>query len=373
MLVVYGTRPEAIKLATIIQALNKTPRIECIVAVTGQHRQLLDQVHSLFQIKPDFDLAIMQDNQSLNSIAGRVLLGLEGVFDQVHPTLVLIHGDTTTAVAAALAAFNRHIPIVHVEAGLRSGALDCPFPEEANRRLIAQIARLHLAPTPATKLNLLSEGIPEENVVVTGNPGIDAFFVARASQDHGFRDPRVQELAATARERPIILVTMHRRENMGDGLVKVARAIASVARLHPRCSVIWPAHANPAIQSCIRPWLALPNAAVVEPMAYNEFIQLVCRASIIVTDSGGVQEEGATAGTPVLVARANTEREEAVVAGRSVLVGTDEAMIIEEVGRCLANVKSHQKLQDPSSVYGDGRAAQKCVDAIIDFLDVNKL
>lgn len=367
VLSVYGTRPEAIKMVPILYALEEAVGIESIIAVTGQHRDMLEQVHRQFRIQPDYNLEIMRDNQTLNGIAGRILLGLDPVIEEAKPDVVLVHGDTTSAMAAALAAFNRGIPVTHIEAGLRSGDLNCPFPEEANRKMIAQIARLHLAPTAAAQASLIREGVSKHDIVLTGNSTIDT-LMSVISVPPAFTNAHVREMVAESESRPVVLVTMHRRENMGPRLVDVARAVAAVAKLHPECGFIWPGHSKPGIYTTIKPILeTIPNVAIVEPLMYHEFIHLVQLAKVILTDSGGVQEEGVTVGTPVLVARDVTDRVEGLGAGLTV-VGTNEARIIKELGKHIDRVSSPSQEQDEESrlIFGDGRAAERTVKAVLE-------
>lgn len=353
----------------ILYLLEKAVGIDSIVAVTGQHRDMLEQVHRQFDIRPDYDLEIMRENQTLNGIAGRILLGLDPILEEAKPHVVLVHGDTTSAMAAALAAFNRGIPVVHIEAGLRSGDLNCPFPEEANRKMIAQIARLHLAPTTTARDSLLAEGVAKEDIVLTGNSTIDT-LMSVISVPPSFTNLQVRDMvaAAASSSNPILLVTMHRRENMGSRLTEVARAVSKIAKLHPECAVIWPGHSKPGIYNIIQPILEdIPNVAIVKPLMYHEFIHLVRIARVILSDSGGVQEEGVTVGTPVLVARDVTDRVEGLGAGLTV-VGTNEMKIIKELGKHLATKQDAEKDTNSgrSLIFGDGRAAERTVQAILD-------
>lgn len=367
ILSVYGTRPEAIKMVPILYLLEKAVGIDSIVAVTGQHRDMLEQVHRQFDIRPDYDLEIMRENQTLNEIAGRILLGLDPILEEAKPHVVLVHGDTTSAMAAALAAFNRGVPVVHIEAGLRSGDLNCPFPEEANRKMIARIARLHLAPTTTARDSLLAEGVSKDDIVLTGNSTIDT-LMSVISVPPSFTNLQVRDMvAAASSSTPILLVTMHRRENMGSRLAEVARAVSKVAKSHPECAVIWPGHSKPGIYNIIQPILeGIPNVAIVKPLMYHEFIHLVRIARVILSDSGGVQEEGVTVGTPVLVARDVTDRVEGLGAGLTV-VGTNEVKIIKELGKHLAEKSVVETAPTGTSlIFGDGRAAERTVQAILD-------
>lgn len=365
---VYGTRPEAIKMVPILYALQEAVGVESIVAVTGQHRDMLEQVHQQFNIKPDYDLKIMRQNQTLNAIAGRILQDLDPVLERANPDVVLVHGDTTSAMAAALAAFNRGIALVHIEAGLRSGDLSCPFPEEANRKMIAQIATLHLAPTSAARASLIREGVAESDIILTGNSTIDT-LMSVIKIPPSFTNPRVRDMVATSATNPVMLVTMHRRENMGNRLAEVADAVRTVASLHPHCSIIWPGHSKPGIYKTIRPLLEdIPNIAIVEPLMYHEFIHLVRIARVILTDSGGVQEEGVTMGTPVLVTRDVTDRVEGLGSGLTV-VGTCKETIVSELEQYLStrnNSSDADASKTSSLIFGDGQAAERTVKAILD-------
>lgn len=329
IMAIYGTRPEGIKMAPLVLALRDDPRFEVRVVVTGQHREMLDQVNQNFGIVPDSDLDIHAPGQSLMQISNRTLEGLTEVLKKDRPDAVLVQGDTSTTFVGALAAFYAEIPVVHTEAGLRTGNKYSPFPEEINRRLTGQIASLHLAPTAASRDNLLKENIDPSTIVVTGNSVIDALLITVASQPR-IEDPELAQRLAEGR--PVVLVTAHRRESWGEPLEAVGRAIAALARQHPDHDFVFPAHRNPLVRDAIRPAIQdLKNVLMTEPLPYAQFCALLERASIILTDSGGVQEEGPSLGKPVLVMRETTERPEAVVAGAVKLVGTDEEVIVREV------------------------------------------
>ncbi|HEX9086560.1 MAG TPA: UDP-N-acetylglucosamine 2-epimerase (non-hydrolyzing), partial [Arthrobacter sp.] len=326
---IFGTRPEAIKMAPVINALQNSPHFECIVTVTGQHREMLDQVNELFGIVPQHDLNILQQGQSLTGIMTRTMDGLEKLFAHTRPDTILVQGDTTTSTAAAIAAFYHGIPLVHVEAGLRSGDPLSPFPEEANRKITSQIARLHMAPTSTSRANLVAEGINPADIVVTGNTVIDA-LLATVEKKLPFSDPRLEELASSGRR--ILLVTTHRRENQGDAMRGVGRALARIADANPDLDIVLPVHKNPVVREAVLPAVeGKANVLVTEPLAYGEFTRLLSVAHIVLTDSGGVQEEAPSLGKPVLVMRENTERPEAVTAGTVLLIGTDEERIVDEV------------------------------------------
>ena len=330
---IFGTRPEAIKMAPIVAELQESPLFDCVVTVTGQHREMLDQVNELFGIVPDHDLDILQQRQSLSAIMTRTIDGLDRLFTADKPDAVIVQGDTTTSTAGAIAAFYHGIPVVHVEAGLRSGDLFSPFPEEANRKITSQIASLHLAPTPVSKANLLAEGISADDVVVTGNSVIDALLTT-VGKEIPFTDPQLEELAASGRR--ILLVTTHRRENQGDAMRGVGRALARLADSEPELVIVLPVHKNPAVREAVLPALeGKSNVVVTEPLPYGEFTRMLSLAHVVLTDSGGVQEEAPSLGKPVLVMRDNTERPEALEAGTVKLIGTDEEKIVAEVTRLL--------------------------------------
>jgi len=365
---IFGTRPEAIKMAPIVSALQESELFRCIVTVTGQHREMLDQVNELFGIVPDHDLDILQPGQSLSAIMTRTIDGLETLFAGSRPDAVVVQGDTTTSTAAAIAAFYHGIPVVHVEAGLRSGDLLSPFPEEANRKITSQIARLHLAPTSTSRENLEREGISPADIVVTGNTVIDA-LLATVDKQLPFTDPRLEELATSGRR--ILLVTTHRRENQGDAMRNMGRALARIADAEPELTIVLPAHKNPVVREAVLPALdGKANVLVTEPLAYGEFTRLLSRAHIVLTDSGGVQEEAPSLGKPVLVMRENTERPEALEAGTVKLIGTDEERIVAEVSHLLHDSAHYAAMANAVNPYGDGKAAARTVAAIEELLGV---
>ncbi len=365
---IFGTRPEAIKMAPIVSALQESPHFDCVVTVTGQHREMLDQVNELFGIVPDHDLNILQQGQSLSGIMTRTIDGLEKLFTHTRPDAVVVQGDTTTSTAAAIAALYHGIPVVHVEAGLRSGDLLSPFPEEANRKITSQITRLHLAPTSTSRANLLAEGIDPADIVVTGNTVIDA-LLATVDKQLPFSDPRLEDLAADGRR--ILLVTTHRRENQGDAMRGVGRALARIAEAEPDLVIVLPVHKNPVVREAVLPALeGKANVLVTEPLAYGEFTRLLSVAHVVLTDSGGVQEEAPSLGKPVLVMRENTERPEAVDAGTVLLIGTDEDRIVAEVDRLLHDPAHFAAMANAVNPYGDGKAAARTVAAIEELLGV---
>lgn len=362
VMTVYGTRPEAIKCAPLVKALEASPDFEGITVVTGQHREMLDQVNELFGITPDHDLDVMSHGQSLSGIFARVLDGLDPLLAAEQPDAVVVQGDTTTSTAAALAAFYRGIPVVHLEAGLRSGDLASPFPEEGNRRLTSQIATVHLAPTSTSRDNLLAEGVDPDAIAVTGNTVIDA-LLATVRRRLPFADAALEQAVADGRR--LLLVTTHRRENWGDAMQGVGRAVARLARQHEDLLVVLPAHRNPVVREAILPALAgLPNVLVTEPLPYGEFARLMAEAHVILSDSGGVQEEAPSLGTPVLVMRDTTERPEAVAAGTVRLVGTDEETIVSAVSALLVDGGARPSTSTTANPYGDGDAAHQSVAAM---------
>ncbi|WP_409141979.1 non-hydrolyzing UDP-N-acetylglucosamine 2-epimerase [Cellulosimicrobium sp. RS] len=359
---VYGTRPEAIKVAPVIKALEESPDFESVTVVTGQHREMLDQVNELFGIVPDHDLDIMSHGQTLAQIFARVIEGLDPILAKEKPTAVIVQGDTSTSTAAALAAFYRQIPVVHLEAGLRSGNIQSPFPEEANRKITTQIAALHLAPTETSRANLLAEGVDDSTIVVTGNTVIDALLTT-VGKEIPFTDPRLEDLAASGRR--ILLVTTHRRENWGGAMEGVGRALARIARSFPDVEIVLPAHRNPVVREAVLPQLdGIENVTVTEPLPYGEFARLMSLSTVMLSDSGGVQEEAPSLGKPVLVMRENTERPEAVAAGTVRLVGTDETRVVEEVTEMFTHNSSYRKMAAVDNPYGDGNAATVSITAI---------
>ena len=367
IMLVFGTRPEAIKMAPIIRRLGDTPRLVAQVCVTAQHRQMLDQVLELFGIRPDHDLDIMRSAQGLTYVTTAVLEGLPAVFAEARPDRVLVQGDTTTTFAAAMAAFYARIPVGHVEAGLRTWNVDSPWPEEMNRRLTTALADLHFPPTAQSRANLLREGVDPARVIVTGNTGIDALLDAVAILD---RDPaRAAQLdAALPRFDParrLVLVTGHRRENFDGGLERVAQGVLALAE-RGDVEVVYPVHLNPVVQQAARGLLGNhPAIHLIEPLDYLPFVNLMRRASLIVTDSGGVQEEAPSLGKPVLVTRDTTERPEAVEAGTVELVGTSTERLVERASRLLDDPAAYAAMSFAHNPYGDGRAAARIVEALL--------
>jgi UDP-N-acetylglucosamine 2-epimerase (non-hydrolysing) len=361
-MVVYGTRPEAIKMAPVIEALERSAMFRPTVTVTAQHRGLLDQVHTLFGIRPHHDLDILAPGQSLADITHRVLDGLCPLLRQERPDAVLVQGDTTTAFAGALGAFYHRVPVVHLEAGLRTDDRYAPFPEEINRRITTQLASLHLAPTAHARSNLLREGVAPSSVVVTGNTVIDALRGA-VGRGTPFGDPALADLDDTGRR--VLLVTAHRRESWGSGMEAIGCALADLARSEPDLLIVVPLHPNPVVRETILPRVQhLENVRLTEPLAYGAFARLMDRSYVILTDSGGIQEEGPGLGKPVLVMRDTTERPEALRAGTSRLVGTDRERIVKEVRRLLHDRSAYAAMARAVNPYGDGRAADRAVRAV---------
>lgn len=364
IMAVFGTRPEAIKMAPVIKALKETEGLETLVCVTAQHRQMLDQVLDLFSLVPDYDLDIMKERQDLFDITARALEGLKGVFCQEKPDLVLVQGDTSTTFAAALAAFYLKIPVGHVEAGLRTQNKYSPFPEEINRRLTTHLADLHFAPTDWAKNNLLAEGVAEENIWVTGNTVIDA-LLSTVRPDYRFHN----ELASLDFKRPLLLVTTHRRENWGEKMRGIFEAFLAILEEFPEAFLVFPVHKNPVVRDLAREVLGRHERVLLtEPLEYMDLANLMARCRLVLTDSGGLQEEAPSLGKPVLVLRDTTERPEAVLAGTARLVGTDPANIKEAAARLLSDPEEYDKMARAVNPYGDGRAAGRIRDVIKDFL-----
>jgi UDP-N-acetylglucosamine 2-epimerase (non-hydrolysing) len=367
VMLVYGTRPEAIKMAPVVRELRRHPALRPIVVVTGQHREMLDQVNQVFGIVPDHDLNIITPGQSLTEITVRSLTGLEPLLRAERPDLVLVQGDTTTCFAASLASFYQQIPVAHLEAGLRTDNRYNPFPEEINRRLTTQVASLHLAPTSIARNNLLASGVDPTTITVTGNTVIDALLEVTASE-RPISDPTLRTLAS-GRVSPLLLVTSHRRESWGEPLTRTASAIARLVRDFPDLHVLLPAHRNPIVRDALLPTLGgLDRVHVTEPLDYPDFCRALQLATIVLTDSGGVQEEAPALGKPVLVLRETTERPEAVQAGAALLVGTDPEAIVAETTRLLTDADHFRAMTQVSNPYGDGRAAQRAVQAMAHLL-----
>lgn len=367
VLAVFGTRPEAIKMAPVVHALTQAERIEAKVCVTAQHRQMLDQVLDLFKIKPDFDLNLMKPGQDLTDITSSVLLGMRAVFKEWRPDWVLVHGDTTTTLATSLAAYYDKIKVGHVEAGLRTGDIYSPWPEEMNRRITGAISAVHFSPTETAKANLLREGVDESHIIVTGNTVIDALLdvVQRVRTDAALISDMERRFAFLNKSKKLILVTGHRRENFGDGFLKICAALAETSK-RDDVQIIYPVHLNPNVQEPVNRLLgSSPNIHLIEPQDYLPFVYLMDQAYLILTDSGGIQEEAPSLGKPVLVMRGTTERPEAVNAGTVKLVGADEQKIITETDRLLDNSSDYQCMSHAHNPYGDGKAASRVINFLL--------
>ncbi len=369
-LCIFGTRPEAIKMAPLVLALAADERFEAKVCVTGQHREMLDQVLELFSITPEFDLDIMKPGQDLTGVTTAILQGMKAVLEEFKPDIVLVHGDTATTFAASLAAYYQQIPVAHVEAGLRTGNLYSPWPEEGNRKLTGALARINFAPTETSKDNLLREGISSDNIVVTGNTVIDALLdvVKRLDQDSKLLAQAAAPAAFLDPTRKLVLVTGHRRESFGDGFERICHALIEVAQQHPEVDIVYPVHLNPNVREPVNRLLnGIGNIYLIAPLDYLPFVHMMTRAHIILTDSGGIQEEAPSLGKPVLVMRETTERPEAVSAGTVKLVGTDTADIVREINRLLIDTAAYRDMSYAHNPYGDGNACQRILEALIHY------
>ncbi len=366
ILSVFGTRPEAIKMAPLVKEIEKNEKFQSIVVVTAQHREMLDQVLELFQIKPDYDLNIMKSNQSLTDITANVLKGLNDIFDEVEPDLVLVHGDTTTTFTAALAAYYKKIQVGHIEAGLRSGDIYSPFPEEGNRKLTGSLANFHFSPTIGAKENLLLENVSEENIYVTGNTVIDALLETVNLSEKNSIEKKVNfPCSITGDNDKIILVTAHRRENHGKPLENIFNALLDIHRDFRDIKIVFPVHKNPKVRDLAKKMLSdKERIFLVEPMEYEDFSYLISKSYLVLTDSGGIQEEAPALGKPVLVLRENTERPEAIQAGTVELVGTNSDFIYKSVKKLLTQRESYDKMAKAVNPYGDGKASQRIVKAL---------
>lgn len=381
IMLVFGTRPEAIKMAPLVKEFQKYPEtFETIVCVTGQHRQMLDQVLGIFDITPDFDLNIMKQGQDLTDVTARVLTGMRDVFSQCRPDVVLVHGDTTTSTAAALAAFYQQIPVGHVEAGLRTHNIYSPWPEEMNRQITGRIATFDFAPTPLSRENLLREDVADDKITVTGNTVIDALYwvVDKIKNDSTLNSSLADELrnagynvARLNDGKKLVLITGHRRENFGDGFISMCRAIKTLTEKYPDVDFVYPMHLNPNVRKPIHEVFGenlenLGNMFFIEPLEYLSFVYLMEKSTIILTDSGGIQEEAPGLGKPVLVMRDTTERPEALVAGTVKLVGTDYDKIVNEVSLLLDCQEHYDKMSKAVNPYGDGLACSRIISKLMD-------
>lgn len=373
VLVVFGTRPEAIKLAPLVCQLKECGDIAVKVCVTAQHREMLDQVLALFAIQPDYDLDLMQPNQALAQLSAMAMQGLDRVLAELEPDLLIVQGDTTTTLVAALAAYYRRVPVFHVEAGLRTDDLYAPWPEEGNRRMVSCLAARHFAATPAARDNLLAEGTPSADISLTGNTVIDALVWVQRHLKHSqaLLQSLNERFPVLLDQRRFVLITAHRRENFGEGFQHIGEAIAELAMRYPEVDFVFPVHPNPNVQEPIRHWLAhLPNVALLQPLEYHEFVYLMERSYLILTDSGGVQEEAPFLGKPVLLMRDCTERPEAVEAGSSHLVGTDRNKIVTSVTELLEDPERYSIMARKRDLYGDGFASLRIIGEIRAFLSL---
>lgn len=390
ILLIFGTRPEAIKMCPLVHKLKQYPNeFKTIVCVTGQHRQMLDQVLQIFNITPDYDLNIMQQGQDLYDVTSRVLIGLRDVLKEVNPDMVLVHGDTTTSTAAALAAFYQQIPVAHVEAGLRTGNIYSPWPEEMNRQITSRIATYHFAPTPLSKQNLLRENVSEEHILITGNTVIDALYmiVERLKNDVDLQKEQEQvllkagyDISRLSNGKRLILITGHRRENFGEGFIRMCTAMKDLSEKYPDVDFVYPMHLNPNVRQPIAEVFGKEeicnhqssicnkshkNFFFIEPLQYVEFVYLMEKSTIVLTDSGGIQEEAPGLGKPVLVMRDTTERPEALESGTVHLVGTDYDKIMSEVSTLLDDEVAYNNMSQAVNPYGDGRACERIVKYLL--------
>lgn len=384
VMLVFGTRPEAIKVAPLVKEFQKhTDKFETVVCVTGQHREMLDQVLHLFDIKPDYDLNIMKQGQDLYDVTARVLTGLRNVYKEVQPDVVFVHGDTTTSMAAALAAFYQQIPVAHIEAGLRTHNIYSPWPEEMNRQITSRISLYNLAPTTLSKENLLKEGVDESTITVTGNTVIDALYLVldkiksdKSLQseikdtllESGLPDVMVEDfMSPLPNKRKLVLITGHRRENFGDGFINMCNAIKTLTEKYPDVDFVYPMHLNPNVRKPIKEIFgeaSVDNIHFIEPLEYLPFVYLMNQSTLVLTDSGGIQEEAPGLGKPVLVMRDTTERPEAVEAGTVKLVGTNYDLIVSETSRLLDDEEYYNTMSQANNPYGDGQACERIIEFV---------
>lgn len=380
VMLVFGTRPEAIKMAPLVKEFQKQPkRVETVVCVTRQHREMLDQVLKIFDIKPDYDLNIMKQGQDLYDVTARVLTGMRDVLKEVKPDVVLVHGDTTTSTAAALAAFYQQIPVGHVEAGLRTHNIYSPWPEEMNRLLTGRLATYHFSPTPLSRNNLIKESVDDRNIIITGNTVIDAlYWVVDKIKNNKELDNELEDILSKAgydvnrlnNGKKLVLITGHRRENFGDGFINMCTAIKDLTVKYPDLDFVYPMHLNPNVRKPIHEVFGenlsgLKNMFFIEPLEYLSFVYLMEKSSIVLTDSGGIQEEAPGLGKPVLVMRDTTERPEALDAGTVKLVGTDYNKIVNEVSSLIDDKAAYEKMSKAVNPYGDGLACGRIVNALL--------
>ena len=371
ILVVFGTRPEAIKMAPLVHELKSDARFDVKTCVTGQHREMLDQVLALFSIEPEYDLNIMQPGQTLAQVTSRILLGLDEVLEAFKPSVVLVHGDTATTFAASLAAYYKQIPVGHIEAGLRTGNIYSPWPEEGNRKLTACLTNFHFAPTDTSKENLIKESYSSDSIFITGNTVIDALFMIRDRlvKDASLSAELDAQFPMLDEKKRLILVTGHRRESFGGGFERICEALLTTAKQFPDCQILYPVHLNPNVQEPVNRLLVnVGNIHLIEPQQYLPFIYLMTKAHIILTDSGGIQEEAPSLGKPVLVMRDTTERPEAVEAGTVKLVGTDTQTIVNELVKLLTDTEAYETMSRAHNPYGDGLACKRIATVLAEKL-----
>ena len=370
VLFVFGTRPEGIKLAPLIKTLEKDSRFEVEVCLTGQHKEMLEPVLKLFSIRTDYDLDVMRSGQDLTHVTAAILSGLRAVMLESRPDVVLVHGDTATTFAASLAAFYAKRPVAHVEAGLRTGDLSSPWPEEANRKLTAVLAHMHFVPTEGCMQNLINEGVAADQIFITGNTVIDALLstVRRLGEASGFREEAARALSFLRPGRRMILVTGHRRESFGEGFERICESLRAIASRYPDVEIVYPVHLNPMVRAPVERMLkGVPNIHLIAPLEYLQFVSAMQRSYLILTDSGGIQEEAPSLGKPVLVMRETTERPEAIEAGTVRLVGTDPARIIAEVSRLLDDESAYEAMSYSHNPYGDGTACGRIAEVLMQF------
>jgi UDP-N-acetylglucosamine 2-epimerase (non-hydrolysing) len=374
VLTVFGTRPEAIKMAPLAIKLAQQEGIDARVCVTAQHREMLDQVLGLFEIKPEYDLNIMKPGQDLTDVTTNILQGIKPILAEFKPDVVLVHGDTATTFATSLAAYYQQISVGHVEAGLRTGNIYSPWPEEANRKLTGAITTYHFAPTETSQQNLLNEAVAQENITVTGNTVIDALLdvSAKLKNDTALNNEMEERFSFLNKDKKLILVTGHRRESFGGGFERICKALAYTAEQHPSCQIVYPVHLNPNVQEPVNRLLkGVPNITLIEPQDYLPFVYLMNQAHIILTDSGGIQEEAPSLGKPVLVMRDTTERPEAVSAGTVKLVGTDVDKITTSLNRLLTDEKAYEEMSFAHNPYGDGKACERIIEVLREKVNAN--
>lgn len=367
VMTVFGTRPEAIKMAPLVKKLEEAKDIKSIVCVTAQHREMLDQVLELFSIKPDYDLDIMKDRQTITGITTSVLKGIEDVIVKEKPDMILVHGDTTTTFAGSLAAFYQKVPVGHVEAGLRSGDKYSPYPEEINRSLTGRIASIHFSPTISNKDNLLKENIDEKDIIITGNTVIDALMMA-IDKYYKFDDEKLNNIDFDNKK--VILLTSHRRENLGQPMINIFKAVKRTVEENKDVEIVFPVHLNPKVRELVKSVLGgLERVHLIEPLDYKPFVNLMAKCDIIMSDSGGIQEEAPSLGKPVIVLRKETERPEAVEAGTVKIVGTEETDVYESVNTLIKNKAEYDKMANAVNPYGDGKASDRIVEGILEYFN----